>query len=183
MYVKYVRPPVCMEKPDFYQINFYLVSYLIFLLEIVNPILVKVSENKGNHLNTYVHLCYLPAAGPYNWNRDLCMVRGKAQGSSQFIMLRSNVSLASVPASQRTQSVAIMKIQHDQLSIWDLRSFRILCVEYQRSADLAHAPTEAWNHDCQSAAKIHRKLLVCIAYNMERHAEMLNVHGCVSSGQ
>jgi hypothetical protein len=61
--------------------------------------------------------------------------------------------------------------------LWGLR------VEYQRSADLIHAATEACNHDCQSAATIHRNLLVCIVYNMERHAEMLNAHGCESSGQ
>lgn len=62
-------------------------------------------------------------------------------------------------------------------------SFGILPVEYQRSADLIHTATEACNHDCHSAATIHRKLLVCIVYNMERHIEMLNANGCESSVQ
>jgi len=55
-----------MEECDSHQMHFYKVSYLIFLSEIVNTILGKVSENKGHHMNTYVHLCYLPVAGPYN---------------------------------------------------------------------------------------------------------------------
>jgi hypothetical protein len=51
LYIKYVHPPVCMEDCDSNQMNFHLVSYLIYLLEIVNPILVKVSKNKGYHMN------------------------------------------------------------------------------------------------------------------------------------
>jgi len=66
LYVKCVHPPVCMEESESHQMHFHKVSYLIFLLEIVNTILVEVSENNGHHMNTFIHLRYLPVAGPYN---------------------------------------------------------------------------------------------------------------------
>jgi len=66
LYFKCVQPPVGMEECDSHQMHFHKVSYLMFLLEIVNTILVKVGENKGHHMNTYVHLGHLPVAGPYN---------------------------------------------------------------------------------------------------------------------